>query len=188
MPSAGFWVGAGQRDQLAQVYKTTPDNPALQPTPAYPLSTYDRPGSFFSAGGGLVSTALDYLRFCQMLLDGGEIDGARVLRPETVAMMFSRQTTPEQGLVFHYYPEGGQTGVNAGYAWGLSIGVRVEGRHTVPGSLGDVGWMGLASTLFFIDPEEQLVAVAMSQYVGPDEDALGRALREGVYAALGRRS
>ena len=186
MPSAGFWIDGDRKDLLAKVYKTTPDNPLLQPTPAYPLSTYDHPGSFFSAGGGLVSTALDYLRFCQMMLNGGEIDGARVLKPETVAEMFSRQTTPEQGLVFHHWPDGGRNGIGAGYAWGLSIGVRVnDAPHTVPGSLGDVAWEGLANTFFFIDPTTQLVAVAMSQYVGPDEPALGRILRTGVYAALG---
>ena len=178
-------MGHSAGGHLAALLGTTPDDPRLQPTPAYPLSTYDRPGTFFSAGGGLVSTAMDYLRFCQMLLDGGAVDGARVLQPQTVAQMFTRQTTPAQGLVFNYWPNGGRDRIIAGYAWGLSIGLRVDDApHTVPGSAGDVAWAGLADTFFFIDPKKQLCAVAMSQYVGPDEEALGRALRHGVYGAL----
>jgi len=185
MPSAGFWVSDAHKDRLARVYKTTLDNPTLEPTPAYPLSTFDSPGSFFSAGGGLVFTAGDYLRFYQMLLNRGELDGRRILREETVTAMVSRQTTPNQGLVFHHWPGGGRDKITAGYAWGLSMGVRVDDApHTAPGSLGEAGWYGLANTVFFIDPKTQLAAVGMSQYVGPDEEALARTLRAGVYAAV----
>jgi CubicO group peptidase (beta-lactamase class C family) len=187
MPDTGFWVGADRKDMLATNYVATAKDPTLEAAdPAYMLSTYDHPGTYYSAGGGLVSTAMDYLRFCQMLLNGGEIDGVRVLRPETVKMMLSRQTTPEQGLVFSYLPD---QGANAGYAWGLSIGVRVaDTPHAVPGSLGDVQWSGLANTTFFIDPKEQLIAVAMAQYEGPDEEALVVRLRDGVYGALTDRA
>ncbi len=187
MPNTGFWVGADQKDKLAANYVATAQDRTLKAAdPAYVLSTYDHPGTYYSAGGGLVGTAMDYLRFCQMLLNGGEIDGVRVLRPETVKMMLSRQTTPEQGLVFGYLPD---QGANAGYAWGLSIGVRVaDAPHAVPGSLGDVQWSGLANTTFFIDPKEQLIAVAMSQYEGPDEGALVARLRDGVYGALTDRA
>jgi CubicO group peptidase (beta-lactamase class C family) len=118
-----------------------------------------------------------------MLLNEGELDGVRVLKPETVRRMLTRQTTPEQGLVYWYSPQASP--VFKGYAWGLAIGVRVEGEeHNVPGSPGEAAWGGLANTTFFVDPQQELAAVALSQYVGPDGPALATTLREGVYRAL----
>jgi len=179
MADTGYWVK--DADMLAEVYG--PDEAgklAVRQPPA--SSTYTKPGTLFSAGGGLVSTASDYLRFLQMLLNGGELDGVRVLKSETVKMMLSRQTTPEQGLVYWY----NHTGLTfRGYAWGLAIGVRApEGPHTVPGSDGDAAWGGLANTAFFLDPKEQIAAVALTQYLGPDEPALPLVLRNGVYGAI----
>jgi CubicO group peptidase (beta-lactamase class C family) len=182
MSQTGYWVK--DPDQLANVYG--PDDTgkmALRQAPA--SSTYTSPTTLFSAGGGLVSTAPDYLRFLQMLLNGGELDGVRVLKTETVKMMLSRQTTPEQGLVYWYNHS--STPTFRGYAWGLAIGVRAEeGPHTIPGSDGDAAWGGLANTAYFLDPKEQLAAVAMTQYLGPDEPALSLVLRNGVYSALKR--
>ena len=69
----------------------------------------------------------------------------------------------------------------------MAIGVRADdAEHTVPGSPGDAGWAGLANTHFFLDPKQELAAVAMSQYLGPDEPNLAVLLRKGVYAALGK--
>ena len=180
MPNTGFWVK--DPAQLAEVYG--PDEAGkLVPRNAPPSSSYTKPGTLFSAGGGLVSTAPDYLRFLQMLLNGGELDGARVLKPETVKMMLTRQTTPDQGLVYWYNHSA--TPVFRGYAWGLAIGVRAaEGPHAAPGSDGDAAWGGLANTAYFIDPKEQIAAVAMTQYLGPDEPALPLVLRNGVYGAI----
>jgi CubicO group peptidase (beta-lactamase class C family) len=148
------------------------------------LSSFTKPGTFFSAGGGLVSTVPDYLRFVQMLLNGGEIDGVRVLKAETVKSMLTRHTTPEQGLVYWYDPPTTFHNVK-GYAWGLAIGIRAdEAEHAVPGSPGDATWAGFINTVFFIDPKTKIVAVAMSQYLGPDEPVMTQALRKGVYAAI----
>ena len=148
------------------------------------LSSFTKPGTFFSAGGGLVSTVPDYLRFVQMLLNGGEIDGVRVLKAKTVKMMLTRHTTPQQGLVYWYDPPSVFHNVK-GYAWGLAIGIRAdEAEHVIPGSPGDATWAGFINTVFFLDPKTKIAAVAMSQYLGPDEPVMTQALRKGIYAAI----
>ena len=188
MPGTGFTVRAGKADLLADVYGPDAATGKLGNVTAKapPSSSYLTPGTFFSAGGGLISTANDYIRFCQMLLNGGQLDGVRVLKAETVKNMLTRHTTPEQGLVY-WYESKPQT-VFKGYGWGLAIGARAEeAPHDVPGSPGDAAWGGLANTQFFVDPKEDLAAVAMSQYLGPDEPTLGLTLRKDVYAALGRK-
>ncbi|MDX2224421.1 MAG: serine hydrolase domain-containing protein, partial [Rhodospirillaceae bacterium] len=191
MADTDFHVRPGDADRLADVYGPGPaDSPQRgtlinRTATAPPSSGYVTPAKMFSAGGGLVSTAMDYLRFLQMLLNGGELDGVRVLKPETVKMMLSRQTTPEQGLVYWY--NHASTPVFRGYAWGLTIGVRAdEGPHAAPGSPGDAAWGGLANTAYFLDPKERVAAVALTQYLGPDEPTVPLTLRHGVYAALRR--
>jgi CubicO group peptidase (beta-lactamase class C family) len=187
MHDTGFHVRAGGADRLAEVYG--PDaSGKLAPRPAVPSSRYTARGTFFSAGGGLVSSVPDYLRFGQMLLERGTLAGRRVLQPQTVDAMTRNALTAEQGGEVNWYRYG-QEDLFRGYGWGLGIGVRLPGRvHTVPGSDGDLAWGGLASTQYFIDPTEQIVAVAMSQYLGPDLNEIGFVLREGVYASIpGRR-
>jgi CubicO group peptidase (beta-lactamase class C family) len=188
MRSTGFWISPAQlaRGDLAKVYTPGKDGRLEDMSDrATPLSTYTRPGPLFSGGGGLVSTVPDYLRFAQMLLDRGELDGVRVLRKETVDAMLKRQTSAEQGDVYWYAPDAFPT--VKGFGWGLSIGVRPDDAGAeVPGRPGEKGWAGLANTLFFINTRERLVAVAMAQYVGPDAGALNSAFRDGVYAAVVR--
>jgi len=182
MSATDFWVT--DPDLLAEVYGPDESN-KLTPQQPLALSTYVKPGTLFSAGGGLVSTAMDSLRFMQMLLNGGALNGQRILKLETVKMMLSRQTTPDQGLVFWY--NHGQGTTWRSYAWGLAIAVRAaEGPHVMPGSDNDAGWGGLANTTYFLDPKEELAAVAMTQYLGPDEPTLALTLRNGVYGALQR--
>ena len=183
MDDTGFWVRRGSNDRLAVVYGPD-DSGALQPRSALPLSSYTEPGIFFSGGGGLVSTVPDYLRFGQMILNGGELDGERILKAGTTAEMGTNALRPEQGTVS--FADGFVPPKPfAGYGWGLAIGVRLaDGVHTVPGSPGDLVWGGLANTTYFLDPVENIVAVAMTQYLGADADELVFRLREGVYGAL----
>ena len=187
MDDTGFRVLRGSNDRLAVVYGPD-DSGALKPLSAPPSSSYTEPGKFFSAGGGLVSTVPDYLRFSQMILNGGELDGERILKAGTVTEMGTNALEPAQGTVSFadgFVPPR----PFAGYGWGLAIGVRLaDGVHTVPGSPGDLVWGGLANTTYFIDPVENIVAVAMTQYLGPDADELVFRLREGVYGALAARS
>ena len=183
MDDTGYWVRRGSNDRLAEVYGPGDDG-ALVGVPAPASSTYTEPGTMFSAGGGLVSTVPDYLRFGQMILNGGTLDGVRVLKAGTVSAMGTNALTPIQGTVSF------GNGFNppkpfSGYGWGLGIGVRLaDAVHTVPGSPGDLVWGGLANTTYFFDPIENIVAVAMTQYLGPNADEVVFRLREGVYGAL----
>jgi CubicO group peptidase (beta-lactamase class C family) len=135
-----------------------------------------------SAGAGGVSTAGDYLRFAQMMLDGGKLDGAQILSRTTVALMASdhlgpnvrRTLTPGELLM----------GV-PGYTFGLGFMVRQEqGLAGVPGSPGEFMWAGYAGTFFWIDPKEQLVAVLMTQAPGPSRAYYRKELKQLVYQAI----
>jgi CubicO group peptidase (beta-lactamase class C family) len=182
MRDTDFWLPADALPRLATVYSRR--DGVLRRIDAVPSSTYDRPTRFYSAGGGLVASAPDYLRFAQMLLDAGRYPGGRILRANTVRLMSSNTLTDSMGGEVYWYRQGWDS-VFRGYGWGLGIGVRLPNKaHTLPGSVGDLGWGGLASTGFFVDPSEQLVAVVMSQYIGPQGDRLAILLREGVYRAL----
>ena len=190
LESMGFQIADDQSNRLAKVYAPGEDGALVDATPRMPLaSTYGAGDKIFSGGGGLVATAIDYLRFAQMLLNGGTLDEVRILQPEMVALMTRNHLTPEQGPL-NWYAQGRFTENDPwarfnGYGWGLSIGVRLDDEaHTVGGGKGEFKWDGFANTTFLIDPENQIVAVAMTQYLGPNQDDLEMALRTSLYGAL----
>ncbi len=116
-----------------------------------------RPATFFAGGHGLVSTAGDYLRFAQMLANGGELEGARILGPRTVEYMSSDHVNPQIDKGAGFLP-------GPGYGFGLGFATRIDrGQSEWPGSPGDYYWAGYAGTYFWIDPEEELVPVLMTQ-------------------------
>ena len=129
-----------------------------------------------SGGGGLVSTTMDYARFCQMLLNGGVLDGVRIVSRKTLQLMASNHLDPAVKLESHLVP--------AGHSFGLGFAVRtVEGMAPFAGSAGQFFWSGMAGTFFWIDPKEELFAVFMSQ--GPGQREHFRSLvRSLVYAAV----
>ncbi len=183
MADTDFWLTADSIERIAPVFGRSGKG-ELRRMDAVASSTYDRPGRLFSAGGGLLSTVPDYLRFGQMLLDRGSLGGVRILKPATVDRMTTNTLTETMGGQVYWYREDWAS-IFRGYGWGLAIGVRLPGKaHTVPGSGKEVGWGGLASTGYFIDQENGIVAVVMSQYLGPDGDRPAYLLREGVYRAL----
>lgn len=124
-----------------------------------------RPPKWFSGGGGLLSSAEDYARFCQMLLNGGELDGVRLLSRKSVELMTSNHLPPDVS----YGAFTMELGLTAplpqyGQGYGLGVGVRQEaGRSMVPGSVGDYYWGGATGPYFWVDPREELVAVLMLQ-------------------------
>ena len=151
MPDTGFWVPPEKHDRIADVLPAPPEGRRL-------LLDVSKPPTFESGGGGLVSTAADYARFLQMLLNGGELDGARLLGRKSVELMTSNRLGPEinkQG--WSYYP-------GPGYGFGLGFAVRLA-RGVAPqvGSPGDYFVEGLYGTFAFADPQEQLLAVFMIQ-------------------------
>ena len=129
-----------------------------------------------SGGGGLVSTTMDYARFCQMLLNGGVLDGVRIVSRKTLQLMASNHLDPTVKLESHLVP--------AGHSFGLGFAVRThEGMAPFAGSVGQFFWSGMAGTFFWIDPKEELFAVFMSQ--GPGQREHFRSLvRSLVYAAV----
>jgi CubicO group peptidase (beta-lactamase class C family) len=129
-----------------------------------------------SGGGGLVSTTMDYARFCQMLLNGGVLDGNRIVGRKTLQLMASNHLDPSVKLESHLVP--------AGHSFGLGFAVRtMEGMAPFAGSVGQFFWSGMAGTFFWIDPKEELFAVFMSQ--GPGQREYFRSLvRSLVYAAV----
>ena len=181
MRDTGFMVSAKDADRIAeaQVDPKTGERPPMS-------RTLTRRPKFLSGGGGMVSTAPDYLRFAQMLLGGGERKGVRILSRKSVELMRSDHLPP--GIAFSAttraqfeesapIPEFGQ-------GFGLGFCVRKEaGLNPVPGSVGDFYWSGVHGTYFWIDPSEQLIGILM--LCAPDLRRHYRALmRQLTYQAL----
>jgi CubicO group peptidase (beta-lactamase class C family) len=137
---------------------------------------------WFSGGGGLLSTASDYSRFCQMLLNGGELDGVRLLSPKTLAAMTSDQIPP--GIPRSGYEDMAPT-LELGQSFGLGFAVRTDvGHNPLSGSVGDYFWAGAFGTYFWVDPQEKLFAVMMVQMPFEQSGYYRRAFRELVYGTL----
>jgi CubicO group peptidase (beta-lactamase class C family) len=149
-------------------------------------STYDHPPSLESGGGGLVSTTRDYMRFCQMMLHGGTLDGVQILSPKTVEL-FSLNHLPNGQELADMAPPGlfseaGYSGI--GFSIGCGVNVNVA-KTRLPGTLGEFFWGGAASTAFWIDPAEELAVVFMTQVIGTDARlTLRRDMRTLVYSAM----
>ncbi|MDF1735193.1 MAG: serine hydrolase [Minwuia sp.] len=134
-----------------------------------------------SGGGGLMSTTDDYARFAQMLLNGGELDGVRILKPETVAMMTQDQTISRGMKPGKYYLPG------RGYGFGLGVAVRIADEGAArPGTLGDYFWGGAGGTYYFADPAQGIFVLFMIQAPKAGRTMRG-AVRAQVYEAMTRR-
>jgi CubicO group peptidase (beta-lactamase class C family) len=134
-----------------------------------PMRDVRRQHRWASGGGGLVSTAADYLRFCQMLLEGGELGGKRLLAPGTVRHMTADHLPPGLGYGVTTRERFGALAPvpEMGYGFGLGFAVRLAaGKSPVPGSVGEYFWGGVTGTFFWIDPAERLIAVLMLQAPG----------------------
>jgi hypothetical protein len=146
------------------------------------LADVTKPTKLFSGGGGLVSTAADYLRFCQMLLNRGELDGVRILSPATVQRMTTNALPSD--IRFAGYVSG-IVGPQGGSTWGLGFAVRSDAAWSiVPGSVGSFNWMGTSGTYFWVDPAEQMVAVQMIDAAPGTSGPFQRMFRNLAYGAL----
>ena len=149
-------------------------------------STYAEPPSLESGGGGLVSTAHDYMRFCRMMLHRGALDGVQILSPKTVEL-FSLNHLPggqelEDMAPPGLFSEAGYSGI--GFSIGCGVNIDVA-KTRLPGTVGEYFWGGAASTAFWIDPKEDLAVVFMTQVMGTDARlTLRRDLRTLVYSAM----
>ncbi len=185
MTDTAFWCPEEKIGRLGSCYAPRPGGGlAVQDDAGH--SMYAAPPNLESGGGGLVSTAHDYMRFCRMMLGGGTLDGVQILSPKTVAL-FSLNHLPGKRELAEMAPPGMFS--EAGYAGiGFSIGCGVNidvARTRLPGTLGEYFWGGAASTAFWIDPKEELAVVFMTQVIGSDARlTLRRDLRTLVYSAM----
>ncbi|MDA8985988.1 beta-lactamase family protein [Luminiphilus sp.] len=178
-----FNVPAEKTDRLARNHLWDAERQQIMPMPdglIPPTSGV----SLFSGGGGLISTAKDYWRFCEMLRRGGHLEGVRILGPKTVQAMTMARLTPEvrdngatEYPASHLYP---------GQSYGLGFGVITDpAQSQVISSQGEYSWGGIANTKFWIDAEEDLVVILMTQVIGaPYSDRLRFDLKVATYQAL----
>jgi CubicO group peptidase (beta-lactamase class C family) len=174
MVDTDFYVPAEKIERFSTVYG--PDEQGgMKVVDALQTSHYAQPAHFVSGGGGLVSTAGDYLRFCRMLLNKGELDGVRLLGRKTVELM----TTNHMPAGAQPFPEDDFTG------FGLGVSVLLELRQSkVLGSPGTFGWGGAANTNFWIDPKEEIIGILMLQYMPSDTYPIVADFRTLAYQAL----
>ena len=170
MVDTAFYVPPQEHGRLAEAFAKDPDTGAGVQL----INVHDAP-KFESGGGGLVSTAGDYARFLQMLLNGGRLDGVRFLSRKTLELMTADHLGPITGAPDLLLP---------GYGFGLGFAVRLQpGIAHVPGSVGQYFWGGLAGTTFWVDPAEALFAIMLIQ--GPGQrDYFRNLFRDLVYAAF----
>lgn len=154
MKDTTWWVPPEQAARIAETLDTDPQKASM--LKSYRQSYNPIGKSYFKGGAGLVGTAPDYLRFAQMMVNGGELDGKRFLSKKSVEFMLSQHTIGMGGTTI------ATTG--PGYGFGLGFGVRLdEGMGWTAGSKGDAMWAGAWGTSFWIDPKEKLVGILMAQ-------------------------
>jgi CubicO group peptidase (beta-lactamase class C family) len=183
MTETAFEVPEARWSRMATVYtgdgaggiRPMKDPETFGNTVMSPIASYKAPKRYFSGGAGLTSTARDYGRFAQMLLNGGILDGTRLLSPKTIELMTTSHTAD--------LPEGGLLGPGANFGLGFRVVTDVAATQAY-GSPGLYGWSGIYGTVFFIDPREHLVGVMMVQkYPG---STVAGAFQQLVYQALTR--
>ena len=194
MSDTDFYVPAEKAHRFAACYSADPKGGmtfhnaerratlTLQDDPA--TSSFLSPPTLISGGGGLCSTAADYLTFCRALLNGGELGGVRLLGPKTLKLMTSNHLPGGRDL-----PEMSRSlfseATYNGIGFGLGFSVTMDAAKTlIPGSAGEYAWGGAASTSFWIDPTEELIAIFMTQVLPSSAYPIRRELRTMVYAAI----
>jgi len=194
MKDTDFFVPKDKAHRFAACYNATPGGMAafhspglkgdltLQDDPT--TSSFLTPPSFISGGGGLCSTAADYLAFCRALLNRGELGGTRLLGPKTLALMTTNHLPGGKDLTQlsrSLFSEA----TFAGVGFGLGFSVTMDPAQTlIPGSAGEYAWGGAATTSFWIDPAEDLIAIFMTQVLPSSAYPVRRELRSLVYSAI----
>jgi CubicO group peptidase (beta-lactamase class C family) len=177
MPDTGYVV-ARDNPRLASIYELQADGSFKRADDEtnYGYNTQDWPMKW--GGAGLVSTLDDYMRFARMLLNEGELDGVRILRPETVKLM-ATDAMPAQVTDKQWLPTKGQVG------FGIDFAVRIAppaGPEESSGAVGEFFWDGKANTLFWVDPKNHIAAVTLAQYFPPSQARrLHKIFRDAIY-------
>ena len=184
MHDTGFYVPKEKIDRFANMYGPKSSgglqtiNAPEGGTGNISKTSFIQKPKFLSAGGGLVSTAADFARFCLMLSNRGTLDGKRLMKSESVKLM-TRNQLPENLIPLDKKPDERY----AGLGFGLGVSVRVQQTDWVPVSeVGEYGWIGGTSTEFWISPRDELVAITLAQHIPFSE--LSQTLKPLVYAAI----
>ena len=184
MKDCGFFVPPEKRNRFATLYASGPNGElVLNQAPTVTADDYATQPSMPWGGGGMVSTAEDYLRFAQMLLNGGELDGVRILAPATVELMTTNHLAPN--LMTGEFSIGPEI-MRPGLGWGYDCAVYTDPREAdeVVGK-GTFFWLGAADTWFWADPTNDLISVGMTQRrIGPGEPNVQALSQPMVYQAL----
>jgi CubicO group peptidase (beta-lactamase class C family) len=184
MVDTAHTVAADKLPRYAANYARSPDGGmTLFDDPAD--SAYARPRTLFTGSSGLVSTAADYVRFAEMLRRGGAIDGVRILGPRTIRYMTQNHLPGGVDLASLATESSFSETRYDGVGFGLGFHVVLDPvRAQVPGSVGEYGWGGMASTAFWVDPAEELTVVFMTQLVPSSALAVRAELKSLVYSAI----
>lgn len=183
MKDTGFHTPESKWGRLASCYALIPGGKTVLQDDAE-QSRYREPPKMCSGGGGLVSTASDYMQFCRMLLNGGELDGHRFVSPKTLQLMTLNHLPGGRELIEcsqSLFSEAIFSGLGFGLGFAMTIDVA---RTQNMGSLGEYFWGGMASTAFWIDPKEDLAVVFMTQLMPSTSYPIRRELRTLVYSAM----
>lgn len=181
MVDTAFYVNEEKLNKLATCYGPK-SNGGIEPLDDTFVNKFRAPYTLFSGGGGLTSTAADYMRFSQMLCNWGELEGVRILGPKTIEMMTSNHL-PEELKPFAV----GQSGASDTRGCGFGLGFKVVtdiAEHGILGSEGNYSWGGAASTIFWVDPVENMVAILLTQMMPSSTYPLRREFQVATYQAL----
>jgi CubicO group peptidase (beta-lactamase class C family) len=183
MVDTGFYVPEEKVERFAANYtRNTDKQRILMDDPQ--KSRFARPATFLSGGGGLVSTATDYMRFCQMLLNGGELDGARILGRKTIELM-TRNHLPDGRDMADMSVSSFSQVAPEGSGFGLGFSIILDPvRAGVIGSAGEYSWGGAASTAFWIDPVEDMIVIFLTQFMPEGTFNFRGQLKTLIYPAL----
>ena len=180
MLDTDFFVPAEKAARLAGCYQASAGG-TLEPAP---IRSFLQPPNAPSGGGGLVSTAADYMRFCELLRQGGALDGVRLLGPKTLQLMRANHLPGGADLAdlsVSMFSEAGYRGVGFGLGFALTTDVA---RTGLAGSPGEYWWGGAASTAFWVDPVEDLCVVFLTQFMPSSTYPIRRELRTMINAAV----
>jgi CubicO group peptidase (beta-lactamase class C family) len=177
MSDTAFYVPEEKKERFAMLYGLNPQGKLTQIKPL--LSSFSASQRLFSAGGGLVSTITDYMRFCQMMAGGGELNGSRLVGRKSIELMTLNHLAPALMPI-----EIGGSKLH-GYGFGLGVRVMTDVAATgLLGSIGEYGWGGAASTYFLIDPQEALIAILMTQFMPSDYYPIREQFKTAIYQAI----
>ncbi len=195
MTDTAFWVDDDKADRFTDCYTLPELSPFGVPEGASgddmikidgtsEKSSYRSNPTFLSGGGGLTSTVADYHRFCSALLNGGELDGNRIIGPRTLAYATQNHLPTGDDLASMGVPTFSESNYE-GIGFGLGFSVVLDtSRAAVIGSIGAFAWGGAASTLFWIDPAEQLIVIGMTQLLPSSAYPIRDELKPMIYGSI----